>query len=77
MLKYFEPGCIVTVEDVPKGRGKPNPDLFLLACEKLRIEPKFCRGFEDADLGMQALEAAGMEAIDVRKFAGHPTQAAG
>merc|ERR1712007_175836 len=59
LLKYFE--AIVTVEDVPKGRGKPNPDLFLLACEKLNIEPKYCRGFEDADLGMQALEAAEME----------------
>jgi len=66
---------VVTVDDVPQGRGKPNPDLFLLAAEKIGIAPELCRGFEDADLGMEALKRAGMEAVDVRLFSGHPTQA--
>ncbi len=66
---------VVTVDDVPAGRGKPNPDLFLLAAERLGIAPDKCRGFEDADLGMEALKRAGMEAVDVRLFEGHPTQA--
>ena len=53
--------------------GKPAPDLFLKAAEQLKVDPRRCRGFEDADLGIQALRAAGfMDAVDVRVLAGHP-----
>jgi beta-phosphoglucomutase-like phosphatase (HAD superfamily) len=34
------------------------------------VEPKFCRAYEDTDLGLQAIRAAGMEAVDVRKLRG-------
>ena len=54
------------------GRPKPAPDTFLLAAKQLGIAPEHCRGYEDADLGMQALRAAGMEAVDVRLLPGHP-----
>ncbi|HEV2394443.1 MAG TPA: HAD family phosphatase [Verrucomicrobiae bacterium] len=58
--------AIVTSEDVP--RQKPAPDIFLEAARRLGIPPQHCRAYEDTDLGMQAIRAAGMEAVDVRKL---------
>jgi beta-phosphoglucomutase-like phosphatase (HAD superfamily) len=59
-------GAIVTSEDVT--RQKPEPDIFLEAARRLGVEPQFCRGYEDTDLGMDAIRAAGMEAVDIRAF---------
>lgn len=50
---------VVTIDDV--SRGKPAPDLFLLAAERLGVEPTRCLVFEDSQLGLQAAEAAGMQ----------------
>ena len=58
--------AIVTAEDV--SRGKPAPDIFLEAARQLGVDPKLCLAFEDANLGVQAAEAAGMQVIDVRKL---------
>lgn len=56
--------AVVTSEDVK--RQKPAPDIFLEAARRLGVEPQFCRGYEDTDLGLQAIRSAGMEAVDVR-----------
>jgi HAD superfamily hydrolase (TIGR01509 family) len=40
--------------------GKPFPDLFLLAAEKMGVEPGRCLVIEDSALGVQAAVAAGM-----------------
>ncbi|MBA4148194.1 MAG: HAD-IA family hydrolase [Verrucomicrobia bacterium] len=56
--------AIVTSEDVT--RQKPAPDIFLEAARRIGVEAQHCRGYEDTDLGMQAIRAAGMEAVDVR-----------
>jgi beta-phosphoglucomutase-like phosphatase (HAD superfamily) len=56
--------AIVTSEDVV--RQKPAPDIFLEAARRLGVLPQFCRAYEDTELGMQAIRAAGMEAVDVR-----------
>ncbi len=56
--------AVVTSEMVEN--QKPAPDIFLEAARRIGVEPKFCRAYEDTDLGMQAIRAAGMEAIDVR-----------
>ena len=56
--------AIVTSEDVQ--RQKPAPDIFLEAARRLGVAPEFCRAYEDTDLGMQSIRAAGMEAVDVR-----------
>jgi len=56
--------AIVTSEDVR--RQKPAPDIFLEAARQIGIPPHECRAYEDTDLGMQSIRAAGMEAIDVR-----------
>jgi beta-phosphoglucomutase-like phosphatase (HAD superfamily) len=55
---------VVTSEDVVN--QKPAPDIFLEAARRLGVPPQFCRAYEDTDLGMRAIRAAGMEAVDVR-----------
>jgi beta-phosphoglucomutase-like phosphatase (HAD superfamily) len=60
--RYF--AAVVTGEDAP--RGKPAPDLFLLAAEKLGVRPEACIVFEDTDAGLAAAERAGMRIFDVR-----------
>lgn len=58
--------AVVTSEMVK--HQKPAPDIFLEAARRLGIPPNQCRGYEDTDLGMQAIRAAGMEAVDVREL---------
>jgi beta-phosphoglucomutase family hydrolase len=56
--------AVVTSEMVKN--QKPAPDIFLEAARRIGVEPKFCRAYEDTDLGLQAIRSAGMEAVDVR-----------
>jgi beta-phosphoglucomutase-like phosphatase (HAD superfamily) len=58
--------AVVTSEDVL--RQKPAPDIFLEAARRIGIEARFCRAYEDTDLGMNAIRAAGMDAVDVREM---------
>jgi len=50
---------IVSAEDYL--RAKPYPDPFLLAAERLGLEPGECLVFEDTQTGIKAAEAAGMK----------------
>ncbi len=59
-------GAVVTSEMVKN--QKPAPDIFVEAARLIGVDPKFCRGYEDTDLGMTAIRAAGMEAVDVREL---------
>ncbi|HWH69066.1 MAG TPA: beta-phosphoglucomutase family hydrolase [Candidatus Sulfotelmatobacter sp.] len=59
---------VVTCEDVQ--HQKPAPDIFLEAARRIGVAPQFCRAYEDTDLGMQAIRAAGMDAVDVRDLLG-------
>ncbi|MBL4575784.1 MAG: HAD family phosphatase [Opitutaceae bacterium] len=52
---------IVTPEDVKE--GKPAPEMFLLAAEKMKIAADDCLVLEDAELGRQAAVAAGMKCL--------------
>ncbi len=61
---------VVTSEMVEN--QKPAPDIFLEAARRIGVDPKFCRGYEDTDLGMTAIRSAGMDAVDVRQW--HNTQ---
>ena len=58
--------AIVTSEDVEN--PKPAPDTFLEAARRINVAPEKCRAYEDADMGMKAILAAGMEAVDVREM---------
>ena len=57
--------AIVTGADV--ARGKPAPEIFLLAAERLGIAPRSCLVFEDTDDGVAAARAAHMAVFDVRR----------
>jgi beta-phosphoglucomutase-like phosphatase (HAD superfamily) len=52
----------------PVPRGKPHPDLFLLAAEELGVPPARCIVVEDAPAGVQAARAAGMAAIGIARL---------
>lgn len=54
---------VVTQEDVT--RSKPAPDLFLLAAERMGVNPRKCLVFEDSHLGIEAADAAGMASVFV------------
>jgi beta-phosphoglucomutase len=54
-------GAVVTGSDVT--RGKPDPEVFLLAAERLGIRPERCAVVEDAEPGVAAARAAGMASI--------------
>jgi beta-phosphoglucomutase family hydrolase len=58
--------AVVTSEMVKQ--QKPAPDIFLEAARRIGVEPKHCRAYEDTDLGLRAIRAAGMEAVDVRQI---------
>ena len=53
--------AVVTGRDVT--RGKPDPQVFLLAAERLGVAPARCAVIEDAPAGIQAAEAAGAASI--------------
>ena len=63
MLRYFD--CVVTGEMVPEGRGKPNPDPYLIAAGRIGAEPYRCVGFEDAYHGIESLHGARMQSVAV------------
>jgi HAD superfamily hydrolase (TIGR01509 family) len=68
VLDMFQ--AVVTCEDVKQ--GKPAPDLYLLAAEKLGVDPTRCVAYEDAELGMESARRAGMTVVDVRDIEGVP-----
>ena len=56
---------MVTPADVPPGFGKPRPDIFLLCAQRMGVEPGQCVVFEDAEPGIQAAKAGGMDYVRV------------
>ncbi|MFC2040915.1 HAD family hydrolase [Chloroflexota bacterium] len=59
--KYFQ--SIISGEDVTE--GKPSPQVFLLAAEKLGVKPWRCVVIEDAVAGVTAARRAGMHCVAV------------
>ncbi|GAA1414653.1 HAD family hydrolase [Streptomyces thermospinosisporus] len=57
--RWFGDELIFSSQDV--GRGKPAPDLFLYAAERMGVAPERCVVVEDSPLGVQAAVAAGMD----------------
>ena len=55
--------AVVSAEDVT--RGKPDPQVFLVAAEKLRVAPRDCVVVEDAPAGTEAARRAGMRCVGV------------
>ncbi len=61
IAKYFK--AIITGHDVTQ--GKPHPQVFSVAAQRLGAEPKNCVVFEDAVAGVKAAKSAGMYCIAV------------
>ncbi|MET8132131.1 HAD family hydrolase [Streptomyces sp. NPDC005251] len=57
--RWFDDSRIFSSQDV--GRGKPAPDLFLHAAERMGVRPEKCAVVEDSPLGVRAANAAGMD----------------
>ena len=58
---YFS--AIVSAEDV--SHGKPDPEVFLTAAQRIEREPARCVVFEDALVGIEAAHRGGMKVIGV------------
>ena len=54
---------VVSTEEV--ARGKPHPDGYLAACEKLRVDPAATVAIEDSTNGLRSALAAGMKVVAV------------
>lgn len=63
--------AIASLEDIT--RGKPDPQIFLVAANKAGALPKRSAVFEDAPVGIQAAKAAGMYAVGLTST--HPASA--
>lgn len=58
--QYFE-GRIFSASEV--AHGKPAPDLFLYAAQRMGVDPSACIVVEDSKYGVQAARAAGMRSL--------------
>ena len=56
---------VICGDDVPPGRTKPNPDLFLLALNQLEVPKETTVVFEDSPNGIRAAKSAGIFAVAV------------
>jgi beta-phosphoglucomutase family hydrolase len=65
---YFE--AVITGHDVTE--GKPSPQVFLVAAQRLGAEPKNCVVFEDAVAGVKAAKRAGMHCVAITST--HPRE---
>jgi len=61
LIHFFD--AIVDGNNVSK--AKPDPQVFLLAAEELKVDPKECIVFEDAIAGIQAANNANMISIGI------------
>ena len=59
MMGYFDTS--VTGDMIE--HGKPAPDIYLLAAERLGVDPAECIGVEDSPNGVRSIHAAGMRAV--------------
>ena len=59
IVEYFDE--FVFGNEVEK--GKPNPDIFLKACDKISVNPEECLVLEDSESGIQAAYSANITGI--------------
>lgn len=57
---------LITADHI--SRSKPDPEIYLTAAEQLRVLPEECIAIEDAPLGIQAAQSAGMKCIGFKNL---------
>ena len=62
--------AVVSADELD-GPGKPGPDVYLHAAEKLGLDPEDCLAVEDSSHGIEAAHRAGMDVVGFR-FNGEP-----
>ena len=65
-LEWFD--AVITGDDVT--RKKPDPQIYLLAAERLGLPPERCVVFEDAPVGVESAKAAGMSCVAITNTVG-------
>ena len=68
----FPSDKIVCAADLPKGRGKPLPDIFLRAAAVAGVDASNCIAYEDAEAGLKSAWAAGCAVVDVTGLPDYP-----
>jgi HAD superfamily hydrolase (TIGR01509 family) len=63
IFHFFDP--IICQDDVPPGRTKPNPDIYLKALEQLKVQNSEAVVFEDSPNGVLASKRAGIFVVAV------------
>ncbi|MBM3150673.1 MAG: HAD-IA family hydrolase [Chloroflexi bacterium] len=63
LLEFFE--AVICADDVPAGRTKPHPDLFLKALAEVHGSPSRAVVFEDSPNGIRAARSAGIPVVAV------------
>jgi putative hydrolase of the HAD superfamily len=63
IYEYFDK--VICADDVPPGRTKPNPDLFLKALDQLKVQKSEAIVFEDSPNGAKAAQSAGIFVVVV------------
>ena len=63
---------VITINDVPKGKGKPHPDQLLIVSKKLRVKPQDCLMIGDSSYDALSAKRAKMDFIGVTT--GHITK---
>ncbi|MFC5529875.1 beta-phosphoglucomutase [Cohnella yongneupensis] len=53
------------IDGTKVSKAKPDPEVFLVACESLDLSPEDCAVFEDAAAGVEAAKAAGIYVIGI------------
>lgn len=64
VLDWFD--AVVSADDVT--HPKPHPETFLKCAQAMGVSPQVCLAFEDAEPGLAAARAAGMDVVDVRRL---------
>jgi len=72
LVKYFS--AIITGDDIPNGRGKPHPDIFLKAAGSIGISPISCIIFEDSAAGVLGAHATGAFVVHIPDRAEIPNE---
>lgn len=68
LKKYFQ----VIVSSQEAGKSKPEPDVFLLAAQKLGVDPSDCLVVEDSANGIKAAQSAGMRCVAYQGSGANP-----